>query len=114
MKLYTGVQRHEDGPCRTPTEQVVFRLSTAYTSPSEIEIVQRSSTMDVLSFLRLLDSCHKDEVHGIVSAGLEARRSPWVVNTLVDYYYHYESFEALSLLKTLPRRRCKRKWAVIA
>ena len=61
--------------------------------------------MDDLSLLRLLDSCHKDEVeevHGIVRAGLEARRSPWVVNTLVDYYFRYGSFEALSLLKTLP------------
>lgn len=63
------------------------------------------AAMDDLSLLRLLDSCHKDEVeevHDIVSAGLEARRSPWVVNTLVDYYFRYGSFEALSLLKTLP------------
>ena len=63
--------------------------------------------MDVLSFLRLLDSCHKDEVHGIVSAGLEARRSPWVVNTLVDYYFRYGSSEALSLLKTLPEMKAQ-------
>lgn len=69
--------------------------------------------MDDLSLLRLLDSCHKDEVEevqGIVSAGLEARRSPWVVNTLVDYYFRYGSFEALSLLKALPEIQAQVGW----
>jgi hypothetical protein len=61
--------------------------------------------MDDIALLRILDSCHKDEVeeiHGIIQEGLESTKSRWLVNTLVDYYFHSRSLEALSIIKKLP------------
>ena len=61
--------------------------------------------MEDIALLRFLDSCHKDDVeeaHSIIQEGLERPKSRWIVNTLVDYYFHYRSTEALSIIKSLP------------
>ena len=60
--------------------------------------------MDDLSLFRYLDSCHKDEVEDIKRIIREGFKNqhPWLVNTLVDYYFQFRSKEALSLIQSLP------------